>query len=110
MVCRTRPEKDTMRTPDTMIPAPAPTALTTTASDKTMRETRPLWAPTATSVPNSRLRSTIIMTKTRVTIAKPTPHTRAISAVIVRDVVSSDRAIPLTIVVDVATDTPGTRA
>ena len=50
------------------------------------------------------------MTKTRVTIAKPTPHTRAISAVIVRDVVSSDRAIPLTIVVDVATDTPGTRA
>ena len=46
----------------------------------------------------------------RVIITKPTPHTSAIKVVTVREVLSNDREIPLTRVVEVATDTPGTRA
>ena len=99
-----------MRTPETRTPRPAPTAFTATASDTTIRATRPLCAPRAMSVPNSRLRSTIIMTKINVIIARPTPHTSATSTVTVREVASSERAMPLTIVVEVVTFTPGTFA
>ena len=70
----------------------------------------PLWAPRAMSVPNSRFRSTIIMTKTRVIITSPMPHTATIRALTVREVASREAAMPLTIVVEVVTETPGTRA
>ena len=91
-----------------MMPPMPPRMLTPSASRMMMPEMMRRCAPAAMRVANSRLRSAIIRTNNRVIMSRPTPHATPMRTVTVRDVESSDCAIPLTILVEVATATPGT--